>query len=78
MTRPATVRFLRSEPTMAYPRGRILAVSEGRYHVLANDGWVRLGQHRPTSAERLTREEAAKLCEATDLDARYLDAVPTE
>jgi hypothetical protein len=78
MTRAAAVRFLRTEPTMAYPEGRLLAVRERTLHVLAPDGWSMLGQPPPPNVDPLTREEAEDWCEREGWDLELLDAVPRE
>lgn len=70
------VRFLRGEPTMAFPRGRLLAVRGGRLHVLAPDGWDAVGGARPESARPIGREEAEEWCRYEGVDAALLDAVP--
>jgi hypothetical protein len=77
MTRPAPVRFLRTEPTMAFPEGRLLALRDGRLHVLAPDGWTHLSLPRPAGATPLTREEAEDWCEREGWDLHLLDQVPT-
>jgi hypothetical protein len=76
MTRPDTVRFLRTEPTMAFPEGRLLAMREAQLHVLAPDGWTRLAGTRPTGATTLTRQDAEDWCEREGWDLHLLDQVP--
>ncbi len=76
MTRPEPVRFLRTEPTMAYPDGRLLALRDARLHVLAPDGWTKLGRGRPAGAAWLTREEAEDWLEREGWDIALLDTVP--
>ncbi len=76
MTRPETVRFLRTESTMAYPEGRLLALREGAMHVLAPDGWTRLRANRPPGTEWLSRAEAQDWCRREGWDPALLDAVP--
>lgn len=76
MTRPVAVRFLRTEATMAYPDGRLLALRDGRLHVLAPDGWSRLGQGRPPGTEWLNRQDAEDWCEQQGWDLGLLDTVP--
>jgi hypothetical protein len=71
------VRFLRAEPTMAFPRGRLLAVRGGRLHVLAPDGWDVLGGVRPEGARPVSREDAAEWCRFEGFDEAVLDAVPS-
>jgi hypothetical protein len=70
------VRFLRAEPTMAFPRGRLLAVRGGRLHVLAPDGWDVLGGPRPEGARPISRSEAAEWCLFEGFEEEVLDAVP--
>lgn len=77
MTRPEPVRFLRTEATMAFPDGRLLAAREGQLYVLAPDGWTRLGGQRPSSPAPLTREEAEDWCEREGWDLHLLDQVPS-
>jgi hypothetical protein len=77
MTRPEAVRFLRTESTMAYPEGRLLALRAGAMHVLAPDGWTRLRANRPPGTTWLTREEAEDWCEREGWDLHLLDHVPT-
>lgn len=76
MTRPDPVRFLRTEPSMAFPEGRLLALRDGQLHLLAPDGWTRLGRSRPDTATWLTREAAEDWCEREGWDLNLLDAVP--
>lgn len=76
MTRPEPVRFLRTEPTMAFPHGRLLALREAQLHVLAPDGWSRLGRGRPEGARWVGREEAEDWLEREGWDIALLDAVP--
>jgi hypothetical protein len=70
------VRFLRTEPTMAFPHGRLLAVRGGRLHVLAPDGWDVLGGRRPETAKPISREEAEDWCEREGWPLDLLDRVP--
>jgi hypothetical protein len=77
MTRPEPVRFLRTEATMAFPQGRLLALRAGRLHVLAPDGWVRLGRERPSGAEWLSREDAEDWCQRQGWDLEFLNLVPS-
>ena len=76
MSRPETVRFLRTEPTMAFPEGRLLALREDQLYVLAPDGWTRLGGARPTGSAAVPREEAEDWCEREGWDLHLLDEVP--
>lgn len=77
MTRPEAVRFLRTEATMAFPDGRLLALREGHLHVLAPDGWTRLRSTRPPGTSWLTREEAEDWCEREGWPLHLLNEVPT-
>ena len=70
------VRYLRAEPTMAFPRGRLLAVSGGRLYVLAPDGWDVVGGRRPEGARPINREEAEAWCRFEGVEGGVLDAVP--
>ncbi|ONI90556.1 hypothetical protein ALI22I_12185 [Saccharothrix sp. ALI-22-I] len=70
------VRFMRAEPTMAFPRGRLLAVRGGRLHVLAPDGWDVVSGPRPEGARPISRGEAADWCRFEGFDDAVLDAVP--
>jgi hypothetical protein len=63
---------------MAYPNGRLLALRSGRYHVLATDGWIRLGGGRPAGSDWLSDEEARQWCAEAGFDPRRLDAVPED
>lgn len=63
---------------MAYPAGRLIAVQGPRAHVLAVDGWLRLGATLPRSATTMTREEAEDWCEAAGWDLFLLDQLPPE
>jgi hypothetical protein len=76
MTRPEAVRFVRTEPSMAYPEGRLIAVREGAAHFLAADGWSPLGQAVPSNVAPLTREEAEDWCEREGWDLELLNTVP--
>ncbi|PPK70502.1 hypothetical protein V5P93_000618 [Actinokineospora auranticolor] len=76
MTRPDAVRFLRTEPTMAFPDGRLLAIRAGEVHVLAPDGWVHLGRVKPPSADYLSRESAEDWCEREGWPLDLLNEVP--
>jgi hypothetical protein len=77
MTRPDPVRFLRTEPTMAFPEGRLLALREGQLYVLAPDGWTRLAGARPSGQATITRQDAEDWCEREGWDLHLLDQVPT-
>ncbi|GAA3460017.1 hypothetical protein ACFFSW_12270 [Saccharothrix longispora] len=70
------IRFLRAEPTMAHPRGRLLAVRGGRLHVWAPDGWDVVGGTRPEGARPISRAEAEEWCRAEGVDEAVLDTVP--
>jgi hypothetical protein len=76
MTRPEAVRFMRTQATMAYPEGRLLALREGLLHVLAPDGWTRLRTSRPAGTAWLTREEAEDWCEREGWPLHLLNEVP--
>lgn len=78
MTRPEPVRFMRTEATMAYPEGRLLAVGDTVLYVLAADGWSKLAADIPPNAEPLAREEAEDWCERQGWDLELLDAVPRQ
>jgi hypothetical protein len=69
-------RFLRTEPTMAFPEGRLLAQREAQLYVLAPDGWTRLGEIRSTSATPISRQDAEDWCEREGWQLRLLDEVP--
>ncbi len=71
------MRFLRTESTMAFPDGRLLAIRDGQLHVLAPDGWTHLATPEPANATTLTREEAEDWCEHEGWDLHLLDEVPT-
>ncbi len=77
MTRPEPVRFLRTEATMAFPEGRLLALRDGQLNVLAPDGWTRLRATRPPGTGWLSREEAEDWCEREGWPLQLLDEVPT-
>jgi hypothetical protein len=77
MTRSEPVRFLRTEPTMAFPRGRLLAVRDDRRYVLAPDGWTALGGNRLSSPTPMSRKEAEDWCAREGRDRHLLDEVPT-
>jgi hypothetical protein len=66
---------MRTEATMAYPEGRLLAARSGAVHVLAPDGWSKLGGV-PAGAAPLAREEAEDWCERQGWELDLLDAVP--
>jgi hypothetical protein len=76
MTRADTVRFLRTEPAMAFPHGRLLALRGGRLHVLAPDGWDLIGGRSADSAQPISHEEAEDWCEREGWDLHLLEAVP--
>jgi hypothetical protein len=71
------VRYLRAEATMAFPRGRLLAVSGGRLYVLAPDGWDVVGGSRPEGARPISREEAERWCRFEGFEGGVLDQVPS-
>jgi len=70
------VRFLRSEPTMAFPHGRLIAQRDRQHYVLAPDGWTALGTTRPNGPAPITRQDAEDLCEHEGWDLHLLDEVP--
>jgi hypothetical protein len=76
MTRPEEVRFLRTQSTMAFPEGRLLALREGSLHVLAPDGWTRLRTERPRGSTWVTREAAEDWCERQGWPLHLLNEVP--
>ncbi|XVS65011.1 hypothetical protein ACQPYE_02810 [Actinosynnema sp. CA-299493] len=61
---------------MAFPRGRLLAVSGGRLYVLAPDGWDVVGGVRPEGARPISREEAEGWCRFEGFGVEVLDEVP--
>lgn len=63
---------------MAYPAGRLIAVCGGKAHVLAVDGWLRLGTAFPRNAVPVTKQEAEDWCEAEGWDLFLLDQLPTD
>jgi hypothetical protein len=67
---------MRTEATMAYPDGRLLAVRDDLPYVLGPDGWSKLGEAVPRSAAPLTREDAEDWCEQQGWDLELLDSVP--
>ncbi|WP_433267896.1 hypothetical protein ACQPZF_02800 [Actinosynnema sp. CS-041913] len=69
------VRYLRTEPTMVFPHGRLLAVRGGKLHVLAPDGWDPVST-RADRARPISREEAEDWCEHEGWDLHLLDTVP--
>ena len=73
------MRYLRTEPTMAFPEGRLLALHDTRLHVLAADGWTQVGTPNsadpPRGAQWLTREEAEDWCDREGWDLHLLDHV---
>ncbi|MEV8438491.1 hypothetical protein AB0425_14025 [Actinosynnema sp. NPDC051121] len=71
------VTYLRGEASMAFPRGRLLAVSGGRLYVLAPDGWDVVGGSRPEGARPISTEEAAEWCRFEGFGGGALDQVPS-
>ena len=69
---------MRTEATMAYSEGRLLAVTDEGLYVLAPDGWSHLSATAPAHAERLTREDAEDWCERQGWDLELLDSVPRQ
>jgi hypothetical protein len=78
MTRPEPVRFIRTEATMAFPGGRLLAIRDAALYVLAPDGWSTLTAVIPPHADPLTRQDAEDWCEHQGWDLELLDAVPRQ
>ncbi|HUQ60392.1 hypothetical protein [Lentzea sp.] len=70
-------RYLRTEQTMAFPHGRLIATRDGASYVLAPDGWDHLPGPRPRHATSVSREEAEDWCESEGWDLNLLDEVPT-
>lgn len=70
------VRYLRTEPTMAFPAGRLLAARGTHLYVLAPDGWTAIGTTRPTGPSPITRQDAEDWCEHEGWNLHLLDAVP--
>ncbi|ACU34485.1 hypothetical protein Amir_0518 [Actinosynnema mirum DSM 43827] len=70
------IGFLLSEPAMAFPAGRLMAVRGGRLSVLAPDGWRPVPGRRPDGARPVSREGAAEWCAREGRDAGVLDVVP--
>jgi hypothetical protein len=75
MTSVDEVRYLRTEESMAFPYGRLLAVRGGVLHVLAPDGWDRVAS-AAAGARSISREEAEDWCEREGWDLNLLDEVP--
>ncbi|HEX6344012.1 hypothetical protein [Umezawaea sp.] len=75
MTSVDEVRYLRTEPSMAFPHGRLLALRGETLHVLAPDGWDRVAR-TAAGARSITREEAEDWCEREGWNPDLLDAVP--
>lgn len=69
-------RFLRSEQTMAFPHGRLIASRDGVNYVLAPDGWDHLAGPHPRRAMPVSREDAEDWCEREGWDLHLLDEVP--
>ncbi|TQM81409.1 hypothetical protein FHX81_3774 [Saccharothrix saharensis] len=70
------VTYLRAEASMAFPRGRLLAVRGGKLWVLAPDGWDPVGGPRPEGARPISREDAVRWCRFEGFGPDVLDAVP--
>ncbi|GLY51968.1 hypothetical protein Lesp01_56240 [Lentzea sp. NBRC 102530] len=70
-------RFLRTEQTMAFPHGRLIASRDGVNFVLAPDGWDHLAGPRPRHAMLVSREDAEDWCEREGWNLDLLDEVPT-
>ena len=67
------VTYLRAEASMAFPRGRLLAVRGGKLWVLAPDGWDPVGGPRPEGARPISREDAVRWLVAIDAGAEVDD-----
>jgi hypothetical protein len=82
MTRPEPVRFVRTEPTMAFPEGRLIAVVDPNgtqvLFVLAADGWSPLSAPAPPDAVPLTIQDAEDWCERQGWDLELLNRVPRQ
>jgi hypothetical protein len=78
MTRPEPVRYIRTEATMAFPDGRLIAIRDTALYVLVADGWSTLTSEVPPHAVPLTREDAEDWCEHQGWDLELLDAVPRQ
>lgn len=63
---------------MAYPAGRLIAVEGSAAHVLAVDGWLRLGAFPPRTATPISRVEAEDWCEAQGWSLFLLDQLPAD
>ncbi|PRY46437.1 hypothetical protein [Umezawaea tangerina] len=75
MTRVDEVRYLRTEASMAFPKGRLLALRGETLHVLAPDGWDRVGR-TAAGARSISRGEAEEWCAVEGWDVGLLDVVP--
>ncbi|MCS7478950.1 hypothetical protein ACFFQW_36460 [Umezawaea endophytica] len=75
MTSVDEVRYLRTEASMAFPHGRLLALRGGSLHVLAPDGWDRVAR-TASGARSISRVEAEDWCESEGWDLDLLDEVP--
>lgn len=75
MTSVDEVRYLRTEASMAFPRGRLLALRGESLHVLAPDGWDRVAR-TASGARSISRVEAEDWCESEGWNLDLLDAVP--
>jgi hypothetical protein len=69
-------RFLRTEQTMAFPHGRLIASHDSVNYVLAPDGWDHLAGPRPRHATYVSREEAGAAGELFSVRKDLLDEVP--
>lgn len=72
------MRYLRTEASMAYPAGRLIAVQGSKAHVLAVDGWLSLGSPLPRRAITLSRGEAEDWCAVEGWSLALLDQLPIE
>src|SRR5262249_33099531 len=71
-------RYLRTEATMAFPEGRLLASRARQLYLLSPDGWSGLGAARPIEAKSLTEAEAADWCMHQGVDLPALDPAQPE
>lgn len=61
---------------MAYPDGRLLAVTGTTMFVLAADGWTKVSGDVPRAAEPISAREAGDWCARRGWDAALLTGVP--
>ena len=75
MTGVDEVRYLRTEASMAFPHGRLLALRGEALHVLAPDGWDRVAR-TAAGARSISRAEAEAWCASEGWKSELLDEVP--